>query len=71
MGTWLSGGIRVVDGDSGKVEIILDNLSMEAAQQVMGLMEEYLDAGYYLSPLDSGSWLMIPLDLLDGAGFFN
>ena len=38
---------------------------MEAAQQVMGLMEEYLDMGFYMSPLSGGDWFLIPIDILE------
>ena len=69
--TWLSGDTRAGDGDSGRVEVILDGINKESVEQLVGLMEEYMDAGYYMSPIGLDRWFLVPLNVLDGGGFFN
>jgi hypothetical protein len=58
------------------MEIILSGIDSRFAEELVGLMEHYLDNGYYMSPLrqakdGTNQWFLVPLDVLEGSSFFN
>ena len=57
------------------MQIVIDDLNREAVEQMVSLMEEYLNSGYFMSPMRTSAsgqqqWFLVPLDVLD-EGFFN
>jgi len=58
------------------MEVIFEGIDVRFAEELVGLMEHYLDNGYYMSPLrrakdGTDQWFLIPIDILEGTVFYN
>jgi hypothetical protein len=58
------------------MQVIIDGFDRESVEQLVSLMEHYLNEGFYMSPLRKGKdgmdqWFLIPLDVLEGTAYFN
>ena len=41
----------------------------EALEQLASLIDQYLEMGYYMCPIEKDNWFLMPLDEIEGAKY--